>query len=279
MPKKKRRSISDSIRKRKTIRFVFYIFIFLIAAFSIKYIYKKARFYYAMYLMDQRAGVLTNTTFETNRIRRIIRENNDATFGIDISHYQDFMVFDSLSLNNGTIDIEFVVLRATMGDDGTDKKFKTYWQRLDNRDFLRGAYHYYRPWEDPERQAKLFLKNIDLKPGDLRPVLDIEKIGKNQSKENLIADLQIWLDLVEEEYETKPIIYTYYHFYRDNLQGKFDDYPLWIANYNDVDDPIPGEDWQFWQFSENGILPGVPHKVDLNIFNGARWQLEKYTLD
>ncbi|MDO5656617.1 MAG: GH25 family lysozyme [Flavobacteriaceae bacterium] len=244
-----------------------------------KYTYKKARFYYAMYLMKERAHLLTNTTFEKNRIRRIISDYNDATFGIDISHYQDFMVFDSLSLMHGSIPIEFVVMRATMGKDGIDRKFNRYWQQLENQDFIRGAYHYYRPWESPELQAKLFLDQIELKKGDLRPVLDIEKIAKNQSKESLVADLQIWLNLVEEEYQTKPIIYTYYHFYKENLENQFDDYPLWIANYNDVAEPITDVDWQFWQFTENGILPGVPHKVDINIFNGGRWQLLKYTLD
>lgn len=279
MSKKKHQSINQSIRTKRNIKIVLVGLICILGLFALKYVYKKARFYYAMYLMDERSDVLTNTTYERNRIRRIIAENNDTTFGIDISHYQDFMVFDSLMLMNGSIAIEFVVLRATMGDDGVDKKFKLYWNRLDDREFVRGAYHYYRPWENPERQAQSFLKNIELKSGDLRPVLDIEKIGRNQTKEALIADLQIWLDLVEEEYGVKPIIYTYYYFYRDNLSGEFDDYPLWLANYNNVDEPIEREDWQFWQFSQNGIIPGVPHKVDLNIFNGARWQLEKYTLD
>ena len=191
--KKRRNSVAESIRNRRTIRFVLGIILFCITILVLQFVYKKARFYYALYLTEERSENLTNTTFERNRIRRIITEYNDYTFGIDISHYQDFMVFDSLSLMNGTIDIDFVVMRATMGDDGVDRKFKMYWRQLDNHDFIRGAYHYYRPWEDPEAQAKSFLKNIDLKSGDLRPVLDIEKKSRNQSREELLKDLQIWL--------------------------------------------------------------------------------------
>lgn len=273
MPSRKKKN--NSKKKLK----LFGLLILLIGLFlGGKFLYKKARFYYAMYLVEERAANLTNTTYERFRINRIISTHSDKTFGIDISHYQDFMVFDSLFLVNKTIPIDFVVLRATMGDDGIDNKFKNYWKELDKHEFIRGAYHYYRPWEKPEKQAKLFLKRIDLKSGDLRPVLDIEKIGKNQSKEKLVKDLKIWLDLVEKEYDTKPIIYTYYYFYRDYLQGEFDDYPLWIANYNNVTNPTKSTDWQMWQFSENGILPGVPHKVDLNIFNGSLEQMKKYTL-
>lgn len=261
----------------KTKHYVYVLFFFLLVFFG-KFLYNKVRFYYALYLAEERSAKLTNTLYERNRIRHIISAYNDATFGIDISHYQDFMIFDSLYLVHGNIPIEFVILRATMGEDGVDNKFKDYWKRLDNHDFIRGAYHYYRPWENPKKQANSFLKNTDLQAGDLRPVLDIEKKGKNQSKADLIHDIQIWLDLVEEKYDKKPIIYTYYHFYKDNLQGKFDDYPLWLAHYNFVDEPIENEDWQLWQFTENGIIPGIPHKVDLNIFNGERWQLEKYTI-
>jgi lysozyme len=59
---------------------------------------------------------------------------------------------------------------------------------------------------------------------------------------------------MEDTYGEKPIIYTYYHYYKDYLKGEFDDYPLWLANYNDVPTPSPDDEWQFWQFSENGIV-------------------------
>jgi len=144
---------------------------------------------------------------------------------------------------------------------------------------IRGAYHFYRADEDPVMQANNFLENVKLESGDLPPVLDIEKIPSRKSKEQLIKDLKIWCKIVEETYDEKPIIYTYYHYYKDYLKGEFDDYPLWLANYNDVPQPSPNDDWDFWQFTENGIVYGINTKVDVDIYNGSLWSLKMMTVD
>nr|WP_305050462.1 GH25 family lysozyme [Elizabethkingia bruuniana] len=77
----------------------------------------------------------------------------------------------------------------------------------------------------------------------------------------------------------KSLLYTYYYFYRDYLQDDFKDYPLWLANYNDVDVPSDKTEWRFWQFTEKGIVNGINTKVDVNVFNGNIWQLKGLTLD
>ena len=144
---------------------------------------------------------------------------------------------------------------------------------------VRGAYHFYRADEDPVMQANNFLANVKLESGDLPPILDIEKIPKRKSTQKLIEDLKIWCRIVEEAYGVKPIIYTYYYYHKDFLKGEFDEYPLWLANYNDVPQPAPDTDWKIWQFTENGIVYGINTKVDLNVFNGNLWSLKRLTLD
>ena len=52
------------------------------------------------------------------------------------------------------------------------------------KSFLRGAYHYFRPNENSTLQAQNFIKNVKLQPGDLPPILDIEKISNIQSSDN-----------------------------------------------------------------------------------------------
>ena len=245
------------------------------------YLKQKISFYYAMYFNQFHHKKLSNSESEENRINRIIGDYADKTFGMDVSHYQrkEDIKWDSLSIGNRAIPIEFVVLRATMGNRSADKHFDEFWKLAKKHELIRGAYHFYRADEDPVLQANNFLENVKLESGDLPPILDIEKIPRRKSTKKLIEDLKIWCRIVEETYGEKPIIYTYYHYYKDFLKGEFDGYPVWLANYNDVPEPSPNQDWKIWQFTENGIVYGVNSKVDLNVFNGNRWSLKRLTLD
>ena len=234
-----------------------------------------------MYFNQFHHKKLSNSESEENRINRIIGDYADKTFGMDVSHYQrkEDIKWDSLSIGNRAIPIEFVVLRATMGNRSADKHFDEFWKLAKKHELIRGAYHFYRADEDPVLQANNFLENVKLESGDLPPILDIEKIPRRKSTKKLIEDLKIWCRIVEETYGEKPIIYTYYHYYKDFLKGEFDGYPVWLANYNDVPEPSPNQDWKIWQFTENGIVYGINSKVDLNVFNGNRWSLKRLTLD
>ncbi len=260
----------------------FFLALLFVALFGTGYFLKeKIAFYYAMYFNTFTHKKLKNTKKETARINRIVGDYAGKTFGIDISHYQrrEDIKWDSLSIGNRTIPIKFVVLRATMGNRSSDRNFEHFWKKAKEHNLIRGAYHFYRADEDPVRQANNYLQSVKLEEGDLRPVLDIEKIPRKKSREEFVSDLKVWLKIVEEAYDEKPILYTYYHYYRDNLKGEFDDYPLWLANYNDVPVPSPDDDWDFWQFTENGIVHGINSKVDLDIYNGSLWSLKRLTID
>lgn len=245
------------------------------------YLKEKVAFYYAMYFNKFEHKKLSNSEAETLRINRIIGDYADKTFGMDLSHYQrlEDIKWDSLSIGNGAIPIKFVVLRATMGNRSADKHFDEFWKLSKKHDLIRGAYHFYRADEDPVMQANNFLANVKLESGDLPPVLDIEKIPKRKSTKELVEDLKIWCKIVEETYGEKPIIYTYYHYYKDFLKDEFVGYPIWLANYNDVPQPSPDAEWKIWQFTEKGIVKGINTKVDLNVFNGNSWSLNRLTLD
>ena len=241
----------------------------------------KIAFYYAMYFNKYHHKNLKNDEKETARIDKIITEYNDKTFGFDISHYQkkEDIKWDSLTIANDGIKLDFVVMRATMGNRKKDKHFDDFWETSKKNELIRGAYHFYRADEDPVMQANNYLESVKLESGDLRPVLDIERVPRRKSREKFIDDLKVWLKIVEDKYGEKPIIYTYYYYYKDHLKGEFDDYPLWLANYNDVMVPSPDDDWKLWQFTEKGIVKGINTKVDLNIYNGNLWSFKKLTLE
>ncbi|WP_260200705.1 glycoside hydrolase family 25 protein [Cruoricaptor ignavus] len=264
----------------KIILFGAFLLVFFFAGLFITF-KDKIAFHWASCFNKFEHKTLTNTEFERNRIHTIISENTDKVFGIDISHYQrkEDIKWDSLSIGSGSIPIRFIILRSTMGNHSADRHFPEYWQKAKQHNLIRGAYHFYRPDEDPVLQANNFLAKVNLETGDLPPVLDIEKPPLRKTKTQLIQDLKIWCRIMEDAYGRKPIIYTYYHFYKDNLRGEFDDYPLWLANYNPVKTPSPSDEWRFWQFSENGIVHGINTKVDLNVFNGGMFALRRMGID
>lgn len=284
--KKKKRQTRKKIHKKRKRHFllrrrILLLMICIALVGTGLYLKQKISFYYAMYFDKFEHKKLTNSAAEDERIHKIIGANTDKTFGIDISHYQrkEDLQWDSLSVGNRTVPIEFAVLRATMGNHSKDRHFEEFWALAKKHNLVRGAYHFYRADEDPVKQANNFLEQVPLESGDLPPVLDIEKIPRRKTREKLIEDLKIWCKIVEDRYGRKPIIYTYYHYHKDYLDGEFDDYPLWLANYNDVPQPSPHDDWDFWQFTENGIVYGINTKVDVNIYNGSLWSLKRMTLE
>ena len=188
--------------------------------------------------------------------------------GIDISHYQGEVDWNMLEqTRQGQFPVKFIFMKATEGGDFSDRKFVANFDSARAHGFIRGAYHFYNPKTDANRQADFFIRSVKLEPGDLPPVLDIEKKGKSVKK--LQDDLKIWLRKVENHYGVKPIIYASYKFKTKYLNDPvFDSYPYWIAHYY-VDSVRYQGDWKFWQHTDVGTLPGIDEEVDLNVFNGS----------
>jgi lysozyme len=188
--------------------------------------------------------------------------------GIDISHYQGEVDWNMLErTRQGQFPVKFIFMKATEGGDFSDRKFVANFDSARAHGFIRGAYHFYNPKTDANRQADFFIRSVKLEPGDLPPVLDIEKKGKSVKK--LQDDLKIWLRKVESHYGVKPIIYASYKFKTKYLNDPvFDSYPYWIAHYY-VDSVRYQGDWKFWQHTDVGTLPGIDEEVDLNVFNGS----------
>ena len=197
--------------------------------------------------------------------------------GIDISHYQGEVDWKMLKqTRQGQFPINFVFMKATEGGDFSDDKFVANFDSARAHGFVRGAYHFYNPKTDAHKQADFFIQSVKLEPGDLPPVLDIEKKGRDVKK--LQQDLKVWLRKVENHYGVKPIIYASYKFKTRYLNDSvFNSYPYWIAHYY-VDSVQYQGEWKFWQHTDVGTLPGIEEKVDLNIFNGSLLDLQKLLL-
>lgn len=272
-----RKKTNDSflIRKLKLFGLIFGIILLL---FSVAYHYREGLAYYFSFKTDK---VLK----EERRARKlaiirnfqILSKHKNKAIGIDVSEYQGNINWQKVKWIDEVYEINFVLIRATAGNDRVDAQFEKNWENAKNKKMIRGAYHYYRPNENSLEQANFFIKNVKLKKGDLPPVLDIEKLPKNQSLDSLKVGLKRWLLRVENYYGVKPIIYSGDKYFTTFLEKQFSDYTFWIANYSVFDEKID-KSWQFWQFTENANVDGIKGNVDLNIFNGTKTQLKYLTI-
>lgn len=189
--------------------------------------------------------------------------------GIDISHYQSTIRWDRLATAEiNSSPISFIFMKATEGTNIFDNTFNHNFHQAKINGFIRGAYHFYIPGSSAKQQADYYLSQVHLVPGDLPPVLDVEKSG-GQSKQEIQEGVRQWLRIVGNYYGCKPIIYTYYSFKRDYLNTpEFDEYPFWIAHYYQSKLSYKGS-WQFWQYTDMGSVRGIRGNVDCNVFNGS----------
>lgn len=196
-----------------------------------------------------------------------------SVYGIDISHHQGDIDWEKLKNGNpGDPPIAFVYIKATEGRDHIDTQFNRNWHEAQNNGFRRGAYHYFTAESSGAEQAKMFISKVKLNRGDLPPMVDIENEPKDADKYR--HELKQFITTLERHYGVKPIIYTYKKFHDKYIDKELSGYPLWIARYNTTHPGIDNQ-WIMWQCTENGELPGIREKVDINIFNGSMIELEK----
>ena len=272
-PRKKASFFSGKVRSYSII--VFFILLFI----GVGYHYRNGLLYY----LGFKSYKIQYEQAEAKRISdirnyQVLEKHQGKAIGLDLSEYQGKIDWDLVENVENEYPIEFVFIRATAGNDREDAQFDKNWLSAKKRKMIRGAYHYYRPNENSLEQAKLFIKTVRLKKGDLPPVLDIEKLPKGQSLDSLKIGLRRWLKAVEAHYKVKPIIYTGEKYYDDFLKEDFSDYLFWIANYNFYREKIE-DDWLFWQFTEKASVSGIKGNVDVNIFNGDVEQLRFITIE
>lgn len=200
--------------------------------------------------------------------------------GVDVSHYQGTIDWEILSGQG----ISFAFIKATEGSGYVDEKFADNWKAAGETELYVGAYHFFSFDSEAASQAELYIHTVGNLSGKLAPVVDVEYYGDKRNhppnREDITRRLQEFLRILEEYYQTKPIIYTTYEVYETYIKGSFDEYPLWIRNiyFPPVD---KNNHWQFWQYSDTTTLEGYQGTevyIDLNVFRGSLEELEKFTL-
>lgn len=192
---------------------------------------------------------------------------NYEIHGIDVSKHQGYISWAAVkNMTVENVKIGFVFMKATEGLNNVDKQFRRNWIKAKEAGITRGAYHFFLATKNGKLQAKNFINTVKLEAGDLPPVLDIEELYGIRP-EVMRQQVKLWLQVVEETYKVRPVIYTYVDFYNRFLGSEFDEYPLWIAHYFAEQRPRINRDWLFWQISDGASIDGIITKTDFDVFN------------
>lgn len=204
---------------------------------------------------------------------------NYTIYGIDVSKYQSIIDWESVrDMKVGHVQMGFAFIKATEGLGNEDAYFQRNWKKVKDAGMVRGAYHFFLSTKSGKAQAENFINSVELQPGDLPPVLDIEQTY-GVPADKLRERAKEWLTTIQDYYHILPIIYTNVDFYKQYLKDDFDQYPLWVAHYLQKERPRIYRDWTFWQHSEAGRVNGILTRVDFDVFNGDSAEFRKLLIN
>jgi lysozyme len=252
--------------------------IFLLFLVATAYHFRNGLLYYLNFKANKALEEKEAKHFSDVRTYQLLSKYHDKVAGFDVSENQGQIIWSQIQYIENTYPLGFVFIRATAGKDKVDTRFKFNWLEAKNNKIIRGAYHYYRPNENSVDQANNFIKTVKLQKGDLPPILDIEKLPKDQSLDSLKIGLKRWLEIIDLHYKVRPIIYTGDNYYNAFLKKEFSQYTFWIANYNFFAEDLK-DDWLFLQFTEKATVTGIQGNVDLSIYNGTPKMLQYLTIN
>jgi len=166
-----------------------------------------------------------------------------------------------------------VILRATYGADGLDDKFDADRRNARQVGLAVGCYHYaYPSGSDATEEAENFARRVGrLRPGDLRPALDLEETPADFPLRELAEWARQWNRHTWSRVGACPLFYSNPDFIRGMAAKSPIGCGLWPASWGPNDStrhpaaaPAPWRRFVLHQFTSKGELPGIAGRVDLN---------------
>lgn len=180
------------------------------------------------------------------------------TRGIDVSKYQGNINWTKVAKDST---IKFVYIKATEGASIQDPMYRTNITKAKKAGLLVGSYHLYSSKTTAYQQMANIRKMVKKSEQDLIPVLDIEGHHSGRLYMERVDKL---LELMQNEYGVRPIIYTSEKVYKTHFAGKkYAKYHIFIANYRGY----PTTRFTLWQYTETGHVAGISGNVDISKFN------------
>jgi len=191
--------------------------------------------------------------------------------GIDVSHWQGDIDWTKV-YNAG---YRFAFVKATEGTTYDDPKFSENINNGYTAGVMMGAYHFAHPDKNSAvAEADHFVNVIKPYLGKMQlpPALDLET-GSSMGWHAMSNWVNEFMNEVKSKTGLTPIIYVNVN-YALHLDSSVSQWPLWIADwtYNPNATPRTGvwSDWDYWQYSDKGTVPGISgSNVDIDIYKGA----------
>jgi len=198
--------------------------------------------------------------------------------GIDVSHWQNAIDWTMVAASGK----RFAFIKASESTDFVDPLFVQNRAQARAAGLYVGAYHFAQPSTtagDAVAEADHFIDTAAPSRGDLLPVLDLERTG-SLSQAALTAWVQAYMGRILERTGVHAVIYVSPNFWKnymgDTTWFALNGYDiLWVAHWTSASMPtVPGgnwggDGWTFWQYSSDGVVPGITGRVDLNRYNGT----------
>lgn len=191
--------------------------------------------------------------------------------GIDVSHHQGPIDWALVKASGQS----FAFIKATEGADFRDKRFVDNWQRARAAGLATGAYHFFTFCSPGVAQAENFLAVAPREEASLPLAVDVEFTGNCvgwESVAQIRVELLSFMGHVRARVGYEPMLYTTEEVRLELVPAALHEHAYWVRSL--WGEPSRTINWQFWQYSDTGSVPGVRGRVDLNVFSGdlAAWQ-------
>ena len=199
--------------------------------------------------------------------------NYTYRLGVDISEHQGYVDWQALK-DSG---FEFAFIRLGYrgyGQEGRiclDREFHRNIQNAQAAGFDVGVYFFAQAVNEEEalEEANFVLQNLEGYTLQLPVVYDPESIlddearTDNVSGEQFTKNTEVFCSAVADA-EYDPMIYAnmLWEAFELDLE-ELSEYPLWYADYEPV--PQTPYHFRFWQYTNQGQVPGITGNTDLNI--------------
>lgn len=199
--------------------------------------------------------------------------------GIDVSSYQGEIEWQEFESQN----IQFAFIKATEGSTFVDQYFKKNWEDAANTSLRIGAYHFFSYDSEGKTQAENFIKTVPIMKQALPPVIDVEFYGDKEKnppeRSHVEKELQIMVNILEEHYGKRVILYTTKKAYDLYIENSFEECDIWIRDVYTKPALSDNRPWTFWQYTDRERLEGyngVEKFIDVNVFNGTEEAFNEY---
>lgn len=214
----------------------------------------------------------TDGFYEINGVRFYYANGYEGIAGIDVSSYQKVVDWEAVA-DSG---IEFAMVRVGYRGWGSgelveDECFYDHIQGAQAAGLKVGVYFFSQALttEEAVEEAEYTLEQIKDYEISCPVVFDWEEVDQPEARTNemnmllLTSCAQAFCERIEQEgYEAGVYFNQIYGYQQLNL-ASLKEYVFWLAEYDEY--PSFAYNFQMWQYTDKGKIPGIDGDVDMNI--------------